>query len=76
MLHLQIERLIPDRIEVTVDGLGSFLGFAHLHCYIGITGASFILGLQALGTENCGKQWIYNAAECIILQIKMSGSKK
>lgn len=50
MVHLQIEGLIPDRIEVAVDGLGPLLGFAHLHCYIGITGASFILGLQALGT--------------------------
>lgn len=56
MVHLQIEGLIPDRIEVAVDGLGPLLGFAHLHCYIGIAGASFILGLQALGTQNCRKQ--------------------
>lgn len=62
MLHLQIEGLIPDRVEVPIDGLSPLFGFAHLHCYIGITGASFIFGLQALGTQNCGKQWIYNVA--------------
>lgn len=42
---LQVETLVPDRIEVAVDGFGPFLGLSHLDSDVGITGASLILGL-------------------------------
>lgn len=44
-MHLQVEGLIPDRIQVAIDGLGSLFGFAHLDSYVGIAGACFIFGL-------------------------------
>lgn len=49
IVHLQIEALIPYRVEVAVDSLGSFFGLAYLHRNIRVTGASLVLCLQALG---------------------------
>lgn len=50
-----MEVLLPDRVEVTVDGLGPLLGLSHLDRDVGITGASLILRLEALGTQHCGE---------------------
>lgn len=49
IIHLQIEALIPYRVEVTVDSLGSFFGLANLHRNIRVAGAGLVLCLQALG---------------------------
>ena len=44
--------LLPDRVEVPVDGLGPLLGLAHLDRDVGVAGARLILGLETLGTNN------------------------
>lgn len=45
--------LLPDGVEVAIDGLGPLLGLAHLHSDVGVTGARLVFGLQSLGTHNC-----------------------
>lgn len=44
-LDSQIKCLLPDRVEVAVDGLGPLFGLSHLDGDIRVTGTSFILGL-------------------------------
>lgn len=44
--------LVPDRIKVAINGLGSLLGFAHLNSDIWITGSGLVLCLKSLGTDN------------------------
>lgn len=50
--HSQVELLIPDRVEVAEDGLRPALGLSHLDGDVGVAGAGFILGLQALRTHD------------------------
>lgn len=50
--HLQVELLLPDRIEVAINGLGSLLGLAHLNSDIWITGSCLVLCLESLGTHD------------------------
>ncbi len=49
---LQVELLLPDRIEVAINGLGSLLSLAHLNSDIWITGSCLVLCLKSLGTHN------------------------
>ncbi len=44
-LDSQIKRLLPDRVEVAIDGLGPLFGLSDLDGDIRITGTGFILGL-------------------------------
>lgn len=44
-LDSQIKCLLPDGVEVAVDGLGSLLGLSHLDGDVRVTGTGFILGL-------------------------------
>ena len=48
MVSLQVEVLLPYRVEIPIDGLGSLLGLANLHCDIRVTGSCLIFGLKAL----------------------------
>ena len=50
--HLQVELLVPDRIEVPRHRLGSLLGLADLNRYVWIAGSRFVFGNQALGADN------------------------
>lgn len=50
--HSQVKRLLPDRVEVSVDGLCPLFGFAHLDGDVGITGAGFVFGLKALSAQH------------------------
>lgn len=49
---LQVELLLPDRIEVAINGLGPLLGLAHLNSDIWIAGSCLVLCLKSLGTNN------------------------
>lgn len=49
---LQVELLLPHRIEVAINGLGPLLGLAHLNSDIRITGPCLVLCLKSLGTNN------------------------
>lgn len=44
-VHSQIKSLLPDRVEVAIDGLGPLFGLSHLDSDVWITGAGLILGL-------------------------------
>lgn len=48
-----MELLLPDRVEVAINGLGPLLGLAHLNSDIWITGSCLVLCLKSLGTNNC-----------------------
>lgn len=61
-LHSQVKCLLPDRVEVAIDGLCPLFGFAHLDSDIRITGAGFILGLQTLSTQHWEK--VEEKAKC------------
>ena len=50
--YSQVEVLLPDRVEVAVDGLGPLLGLAHLDRDVGVAGARLVLGLKALSTDH------------------------
>lgn len=50
--HLQVKALVPDGVEIAVDGLGSLLGFAHLYGDVRVTWTRLILRLQTLSTHN------------------------
>lgn len=49
---LQAELLLPDRVQVAVDGLGSLLGLPHLDGDVRVAGAGPVLGLETLRTHN------------------------
>lgn len=53
LCDLQMELLFPNRIQISKNGLGTLLGFAHLHSHVRVTGSCLVLGLQALGTHHC-----------------------
>lgn len=53
--NLQMEILLPDRIEIAIDGFSPFFRLSNLDGHIGVTGARLILCLQALGTNHCSK---------------------
>ena len=46
----QVKVLLPDGVEVPIDGLGPLLGLAHLDSDVGVAGARLVLCLEALGT--------------------------
>lgn len=50
--HLQMEVLLPHRVQVPVDGLRPFLGLPDLDGDIGVTRSRLVLCLQALGTDH------------------------
>lgn len=47
-----MEFLLPDRIEVAVNGLGPLLGLPHLNSDIWITGSRLVLCLKSLCTND------------------------
>lgn len=49
----QVERFLPHGVQVSVDGLGSLLGFAHLHRDVGVAGAGAVFSLQTLSAHYC-----------------------
>lgn len=49
---LQVELLLPDRIEVAINGLGPLLGLAHLNSDVWIAGSRLVLCLKSLGANN------------------------
>lgn len=51
-MYLQVEVFFPDRVKVAVDGLRSLLSLPNLNSYVRITGARFVLSLQALSTHH------------------------
>lgn len=53
-VNLQMEILLPDRVEIAVDGFSPFFCLSNLDSDIGVTGTRLILCLQALGTNDCG----------------------
>lgn len=50
--HLQVEVLLPHRIQVPIDGFRPFLGLPDLDSDIRVTGPCLVLCLQALGTDH------------------------
>lgn len=50
--HLQVEVLLPHRVQVPIDGFCPFLGLPNLDSDIGVTGSCLVLCLQALGTDH------------------------
>lgn len=48
-----MELLLPNWIQVPKNGLGTLLGFTHLHSHVRVTGSCLVLGLQALSTHHC-----------------------
>lgn len=48
-----MELLLPNRIQVSKNGLGTLLVLPNLHSHIRVTGSCLVLGLQALGTHHC-----------------------
>lgn len=48
----QVKLFLPDRIEVPINGLGSFLGLSHLDGDIGIAGPGLVFRLKTLGTKD------------------------
>ena len=52
MCDLQVVLLFPDRIEVSIDSLGSLLGLSHLNGNIWIAGSCLVLCLKTLGTKD------------------------
>lgn len=51
-MHSQVKALVPDGIEIAVDGLGSLLGFPHLYGDVGVTRTGLILRLKTLSTHH------------------------
>lgn len=47
-----MELLLPNGIEVAVNGLGPLLGLAHLNGDIGIAGSCLVLCLKSLSTNH------------------------
>lgn len=41
--------LVPDRVEVAINGLGPLLRLSNLDSHIRVTGSCFVLSLKALG---------------------------
>lgn len=48
-----MEHFLPHGVQVPEDGLGPLLGFAHLHCDVGVAGAGAVFSLQTLSTQYC-----------------------
>ena len=62
---LQVVLLLPDRIEVSINGLGSFLGLSHLNCDVRIAGSRLVLRLKSLCTNNYTKTHTANTSRRI-----------
>ena len=56
-MNLQMEILLPDRVEIAVDSFSPFLCLSNLDSDIRVTGTRLILCLQALGANNCSRAW-------------------
>lgn len=48
-----MELLFPDRVQVSIDGLGPLLGLAHLNGNVRIAGSSLVLCLKSLSADHC-----------------------
>ena len=56
-VNLQMEILLPDRVEIAVDSFSPFFCLSNLDSDIWVTGTRLILCLQALGTNDCSTAW-------------------
>lgn len=57
--HLQVEILLPHRVEVPIDGFCPFLGLPNLDGDVGVTGSRLVLCLQALRADHWKTQRAY-----------------
>lgn len=55
LLYSQVEALLPNRVQVAIDGLGSLFGFSNLNSDVRVTGACLVFSLKALSTNHWGR---------------------
>lgn len=54
--YLQVELLVPHRIQLLGHGSRALLDLSHLNRDVGIAGAAFVFRYQALGAYYCGRR--------------------